>query len=291
VLPLGEAVRRLYDGTLPPRSAAITFDDGFYGLYRMARPILREFRFPYTVYLTTYYCEKQWPVFDTMCSYLLWKSSAETFSWPRVLGAGSQVLRGRHVKVTWEVREYAKRAGLSGYEKNELLKEMAGRLGFDFDAISGRRIQHLINPEEATSLLSEGVDLQLHTHRHRVFQDAGLFQREIHDNRRLLKHYGCGPTEHFCYPGGFLLPGFPGWLRECGVRFATTCEPGLASPAGDPLLMPRLVVTSGMSGTEFEAWLTGLAAFMPRRATSTDAGVLLEEAGEEIAAVAAAGGM
>lgn len=78
VLPLGEAVSRLYDGSLPPRAVAITFDDGAYDFYTHARPLLEEFSFPATVYLTSYYSRYQRPVFNTMLRYLFWKGRDKT---------------------------------------------------------------------------------------------------------------------------------------------------------------------------------------------------------------------
>jgi hypothetical protein len=74
VLPLDEAVRRLYDRTLPPRSVALTFDDGMYDFYARARPLLRQFGFPATVYLTTFYSDYQKPIFGLFCSYVLWRA-------------------------------------------------------------------------------------------------------------------------------------------------------------------------------------------------------------------------
>src|SRR5579884_1595252 len=91
VLPLDEAITRLRAGTLPPGAVSLTFDDGAYDFYAAAWPILREFGFPVTVYLTTYYSEYNRPVFDTMCSYLLWKGRGRDLAMPE-LGAASVLL-------------------------------------------------------------------------------------------------------------------------------------------------------------------------------------------------------
>ena len=42
----------------------------------------------------------------------------------------------------------------------------------------------LMNPQEISEIAKDGVDVQLHTHRHRTPDDEALFQREIEDNRR-----------------------------------------------------------------------------------------------------------
>jgi peptidoglycan/xylan/chitin deacetylase (PgdA/CDA1 family) len=59
-----EAERRRQDGTLPPRTAVVTFDDGFRSVLR-ARPILDEVAFPATVFVVTSFVESgeplRWP--------------------------------------------------------------------------------------------------------------------------------------------------------------------------------------------------------------------------------------
>src|SRR5581483_9050182 len=86
VLPLAESLRRLNNKSLPPASVAITFDDGGYDFYRKAYPLLKSYGFPATVYQTTYYCTYQRPIFNLICSYMLWKKRGSVLQPDRTLG-------------------------------------------------------------------------------------------------------------------------------------------------------------------------------------------------------------
>jgi peptidoglycan/xylan/chitin deacetylase (PgdA/CDA1 family) len=271
VLPLGEAIARLYQGTLPARAVAITFDDGAVDFYTQALPILEQFGFPATVYLTSYYSRLQRPVFNTMLRYLLWKARERTLSTAglsdqeETITLADAAERERAFGIL--ARACAAR-GLSGSAKDDILNEVARRLQLDYADLSRRRVLQLMSPDEVGRLPRALIDVQLHTHRHRVPVEANAFEREIVDNRREIVSMTAGPVDsvrHFCYPSGVTNPSFPGWLKRLGVTSATTCFPGLASTGSDPLMLPRLIDTMNLSDVEFEGWLTGTSAFLPRR--------------------------
>src|SRR6266850_562892 len=268
VLPLAEAVRSLYSQELPEKCVALTFDDGTYDFYKEARPILREFEFPVTVYLTTYYSGFQKPVFDVICSYLLWKGRNARLDFREITGQELTVDLSNDASRAWSaevLRKFASDHKLSAEEKDALASSLAAKLKIDYDALRAKRLLHILSPGEVKTLATEGVDIQLHTHRHRVPSERSSFLREIDDNRTSIEAMTGARASHFCYPSGVYDPAFLPWLEEAEIVSATTCDIGFASRESHPLLLPRLLDTSGLSEIEFEGWLTGVSAALPRR--------------------------
>ena len=268
VLPLDEAIKRLYANDLPPRAVALTFDDGTTDFYHRAFPVLNEFGFPVTLYLTTFYSDYQKPIFDLMISYLLWKGREHVLDLSGITGIRSEsTLADKTARdaVTGEIRTFARSEGLSADEKDSLARSLAEQFKIDYDALLGQRKLHILSPEEVSELAGQGVDVQLHTHRHRTPRNRELFLREIEDNRKRLHQLTGKTAEHFCYPSGDYDPVFLPWLKEAGIVSATTCETGLASRDSHPLLLPRLLDVSKLSPVEFEGWLTGISSALPTR--------------------------
>jgi peptidoglycan/xylan/chitin deacetylase (PgdA/CDA1 family) len=271
VLPLGEALKHLYAGTLPAKSVAITFDDGGYDFYRRAYPVVRDFGFPVTVYQTTYYSDFPRPIFNLACSYLLWKSRGQRLAAAPELGISREFDLSSEVNrqgVLNHLNAFAEQQNYSGAAKDELAAKLAGLLGQDYEAFCASRLFQLMTPAEISELSAQGVDFQLHTHRHRTPQEEPLFRREVRENRQRLEEITGKPVTHFCYPSGVYRLEFLPWLKQEGVRSATTCEPSLVSAATNPLLLPRLVDTSFKTALEFDSWLDGTGALLSRRPVS-----------------------
>jgi peptidoglycan/xylan/chitin deacetylase (PgdA/CDA1 family) len=269
VLPLGDAIERLYQKALPPRSVAITFDDGTYDFYVHAFPSLKQHGFRATVYQTTYYCDYARPIFNLACSYILWKQRTKVlegggkFGLPNAMDLRTETSRQA---IVTQLVSRARDQNLPEAEKNQIAEELARTVDVDYKELVAKRVLQLMRPDDIAHLAKQGIDFQLHTHRHRTPMDEALFRREIRDNRRRIQSI-IGPKSltHFCYPSGLYELEFLPWLQAEGVISGTTCDPGLASCGNNPLLLPRYVDTTQSSSLEFEGWLSGAAAMIPRR--------------------------
>ena len=278
VMPLGEGLARMNAGTLPPRAVAITVDDGAYDFCSVAYPILQRLGIPVTVYVATYHVFDRRPVFDVAFRYLIWKALASgplTVEDPAdetPLAIASAEDYGR---VTARIHRTVRQQAWSAERKHDWMRQLAGKLGLDWEDFLHRRLLALMHPEEIAILDPRIADIQLHTHRHRVPEDRDLFLREIHDNRQALEKCGLDPAGrvHFCYPSGVHRRSFLSWLSEAGIVSAVTGTPGLASSRSHPLLLPRFIDASNTSEVEFEAWASGFRQLVhrPTRAFGIDA--------------------
>lgn len=247
VLPLDEGLTRLREGSLPPRSVAITFDDGFYDFYKYAFPALREFNFPCTVYLTTWYMQYRLPIFNLITNYILWKGGRPEYRSPEA----------RAQAVTRNM-EKAAAGDLGPDAADALARGLAETAGLDYEGMRRARMFQIMSPDEVRDLAASGIDIQLHTHRHRTPADRNLFIREIDDNRQRIREITGSNPRHFCYPSGVTSPQFLPWLTECGIQSATTCVRGAATGGANSLLLPRYLDGTGSSELDFESWLSGI---------------------------------
>jgi peptidoglycan/xylan/chitin deacetylase (PgdA/CDA1 family) len=268
VLPLGRALQLLQGNELPPRSVVLTFDDGMYDFYKQAYPLLKSYRFPVTVYQTTYYSELQKPIFNLICSYMLWKRRGAVLNKRSEIGFLKPLdLRTEESreKVVAELLDLCAAQKLNGAQKNELAERLAKVLDIDYGDLLAKRLFRVMSPQEIAQLATEGVDFQLHTHRHRAPADEKLFRAEIQENRRRVAAATKSTPTHFCYPSGVYRPEFLPWLLAENVVSATTCDVDLATAGSNPLLLPRFIDSRRRTAVEFESWLSGVGSWLAVR--------------------------
>jgi len=263
VLSLSDGLVRLREGTLDKPSVVITFDDGFYDFYHHAAPILEEFKFPATLYLTTYYVDANRPLFNLIVPYMLWAKRGADVTIGPDLG-----LEKWYRLVEPEAAESAATAlvdlaaerKMDSLAKFDFAAAIASQIGINWGELLEARLLQLVSKAETTDLSHRGFDIQLHTHRHRTPMDQSKFRREIVDNRVEIESMTMRRPTHFCYPSGVWDDAFHPWLLAEGVDSATTCDAGIATRDTNPLLVPRMLDVAGRSPAEFAAWVSGADA-------------------------------
>jgi peptidoglycan/xylan/chitin deacetylase (PgdA/CDA1 family) len=266
VLRLDDAVRRLYARDLPARSVVFTFDDGYVDFRLRAWPALQRYSFPATVYLTTQRCEHNFPIARLLASYIVWRARHQVLDGRGIAGLQAEqypLLTAEQRKVVL-AKFSAAMLTMRKTEKDAAVSALASRVGVSYDELAHQRFVTLMNPEEVTQTAAEGASFELHTHRHRTPEDPNLLIEELQANRERIERMTGTTPRHFCYPSGVWRESYLPRLREDGIRSATTSVRALATHGSDPLLLPRVLDHGLVTDAEFEAWLTGAAAWLPR---------------------------
>jgi peptidoglycan/xylan/chitin deacetylase (PgdA/CDA1 family) len=268
VLPLAEALQRLREGTLPPNTVSLTIDDGFYSVLACAVPILRQQGFAATLYVTSYYAAKRTPIFRLVVQYLFWKTAVqklevagETWDPPEPVDLSDQ---GEATRAMWRIIEYGEnRCDESG--RSGISRALAKRLGVDYTSIERTRMLSLVDADEIRQLGDAGIDVQLHTHRHRLPQDDDSALRgEILENAKFLEGILGRPARHLCYPSGRWARSQWPVLANLGIVSATTCEPGFNTADTPALGLYRVLDDSTLSQLAFEGELSGFSEWLRR---------------------------
>lgn len=261
VLPLSEAIDALQRKVLPKNALAITIDDGFYSVYNVAANMLRSYQYPATVYLTTYYVQKETPIFRLVVQYMFWKAERRRLdlhgcAWSdkqEVDLTNEQMLN----RVMWECIDYGEQKCTES-KRVEISRELGRLLGVDYQDIKESRIVSLMTENEVRTLAKEGFDIQLHTHRHRFpAEDEAVAIKEVLDNKQSLEAMVDHPLVHFCYPSGIWSERQWPWLAKVGVQTAATCMAGLNDPEVPVLAVRRFLDGANISQIEFAAELFG----------------------------------
>lgn len=244
VVSLDEAL----SGEVPENAVVITFDDGWEGTLEAAE-VLHGLGFPSTLYASTYYTIRGTQVFNVLVRYLGWR-----------VGNRKVVMSN----------------GLSGELSNPSFQSELIRLGTSVSCsvrqafadelceISGvhkaQNLMRFLSPDQMRRLPQFGMDVQLHTHRHRFSTDDEVVNsREIEDNRDALVSIGFvrERLRHFCFPSGIFREEQLPMLSSQGIASAATCRGGLNAPGFSPLILHRILDSDAVSDVEFRATISG----------------------------------
>jgi hypothetical protein len=190
---------------------------------------------------------------------MFWKTDKQALNLPEDIWPQSGQLSlhdpSEKDKVMWRIIDFGEKRQNEA-DRIALAHYIAKGLEFDLSDVLNNRTLHIMSEDEVRQMARNGIDIQLHTHRHQ-FPPNETGAREIRDNKAVLEPLVSNQLKHFCYPSG-------AWSAECwpiliseGIDSATTCERGLNDAHTPTLALKRFLDSEDISALEFEAEMAG----------------------------------
>lgn len=128
-----------------------------------------------------------------------------------------------------------------------------------WDRETGRPLLPLMGWERLRELAEAGWEIAGHTRTHPhldLLDDSEALAEMAGGRADIAAQLGVAPST-LCYPFGGLNDRTPGLARQAGFAGACTTRSGLASPACDPFLLPRVKVArrDGLLGLLYRLWI------------------------------------
>jgi peptidoglycan/xylan/chitin deacetylase (PgdA/CDA1 family)/protein-L-isoaspartate O-methyltransferase len=142
-----------------------------------------------------------------------------------------------------------------------LVTDLIGR-NADWDAEHGPAAP-LMDWPQIQALGAEGIRFGSHmaSHSHMLALSSSDILREAAGSRALIERALGTPCTSIAAPFGEASDRFLRIAQRCGYRLGVTTEPGFAQLGSDPLRLPRLEVTGGLSLDQFADALRPLAVY------------------------------
>lgn len=229
VVTLREFVERLMAPARLRSVAAVTFDDGYTGVFEQAVPLLRALRIPATVFVVPGAVGR-----------------ARGFWWDQPEIVRSAAAAGRQRRLTELGGDEA--AILAEYPGNGHAELPRWHRPADWDTIRAH--------------LGNGIDIGAHSVTHRslpALEDAELEAEVVESRTSIHRATGTRP-EFFAYPYGLWNGRVRDRVRAAGYLAGVTLDMGLNQVDADRWSLQRVNVPARISDSAFEAWAAGLQA-------------------------------
>lgn len=227
IIPLAEVVERLVGGRSLKGAAALTFDDGYGGVFAHAWPLLRSLGLPATVFVIAGSPDR-----------------GDAFWWdhpgiPRHAAAGARARWLGELKGDGE--DIATALALTAPTRLPASHRPAGW-------------------ETIAAAAGEGFAIGVHSATHRTLTrlDDAELEREIVASRQIIAAELGAEPHCFAYPYGLWDARVRDAVRAAGYRGAVTLDYGLVKRNADPWALARINIPSGIGLDAFEAWAAGL---------------------------------
>lgn len=242
VLSLDEMVDRLEAGeALPPKSVALTFDDGYLDNYTRAFPILLKHGLNATFYVSTGCIDNRVILWTGMLRFCVFTSTVPVLEIPGPLAFRLPIATPEQRREAF-TRLIITMKNIPTSDRLALLEAIRRAAGIE-DVTPLKSI--MMSWGQVEEMHRAGMIFGAHTITHPNLPNAtpGEARTEIFGSRDELAEH-VGPVRHFSYPNGrgsaHLTDAVKGLVREAGFDSSTTSITGSVLPGDDLLALKRI---------------------------------------------------
>lgn len=237
VLPLEEAIERLFKKSLPRNAACITFDDGYANTLQHAVPVMESIGLTATVFVAAGFLGGGQMWNDTILD--------------SVRRAGNELDLSRIGLGRFEIPNTAARRGVSQSlveslkylepdDRARKVLQIAETVGLESPS------EVMLSPEQVRSLVRRGFHIGAHTINHPILTriDLASARHEIVASRGILEDVSGSRIRLFAYPNGHPARDYGlkhvEIVKHAGFLAAVSSAWGVGRPTSDPFQLPRL---------------------------------------------------
>ncbi|TFW19398.1 polysaccharide deacetylase family protein [Duganella callida] len=237
VMPLLDAVRHMRAGTLPPRAACITFDDGYADNADIALPLLQHYRVPATFFVASGFLNggRMWN--DSVIE-LIRRAPAGTLD-ASSLGLGVHRFDTPAQRVDAIMSLLGQLKYLPMAQRLEQVERLSGLLAVPLPT------DLMMRDEQVRQLHRAGMAIGGHTVHHPILArlEPPQARAEIAEGKAALERLTGAPVSLFAYPNGGpgtdYGPEHVAMVRELGFEAAVSTSTGAAGDQPDLYQLPR----------------------------------------------------
>ncbi len=231
---------------LPPKSFAVTFDDGFENNLSIAAPILYDFNIPATIYVTTEFVEKNAMSWIDRIEFVLENTSSKTI-YAHWLDKKIDIKNNQtKIKFLNSVRNFVKNS--PDCNPNTFADDLCEKNGYpdilsSDDPIDKKMSWAQVSQANKSDLLTIGG----HSHTHSIlsYLSSAQLNYEIDTSLELLDKKADVQSLHYSYPEGLehcYSDNVINELKKRGVRCCPTAISGTNNALDDLFYLKRIMI-------------------------------------------------
>jgi len=237
VLPLSDAVRHLQANTLPPLSAALTFDDGYPEWRQGAARLLEEKSLHATFFITTGQFSGR-PMWNERLAHIVRSCTRPVLDTTAIRLPSLSLQSGEDKAKSLQTLEFHFKY-LPPVIREEFLLQLEAQVGVTANSVPRMTVEDLV------AISNKGFEIGAHTLEHPILGlcDVDLAREEIGRTREVLEGILKSPVQAFAYPNGHPGVDFSAhhieMAKQAGYRYAVTTQWGVANSKTSPYQIPR----------------------------------------------------